>query len=186
MKWSVIGALTLAAAVAAANSASAQFPPPPSTSSMPGMTGMTGGGFPGMPGAAPPPPPGAQCGDFIKLREDAQQKGMAIGVAEKRKADRKEVCGLVQRYATAEGAALKFLVDNKTSCGVPDQAITSAKTSHETTLKFRTMVCSEQPQAKPKVPTLSEAIAPPSVDTAKNTKTGIGTFDTLTGNPLGK
>ena len=183
MKWSVIGALTLAAAVAAANSASAQFPPPPSTSSG-GMTGMTGGGFPGMPAA--PPPPAALCNDFIKLREDAQQKGAAIGTAEKRKADRKEVCGLVQRYAAAEGAALKFLVDNKTSCGVPDQAIASAKSSHETTLKFRTIVCTEQPQAKPKIPTLSEAIAPPSVDTAKNTKTGIGTFDTLTGNPLGK
>ncbi|MGD0024778.1 MAG: hypothetical protein ABSC37_09160 [Xanthobacteraceae bacterium] len=125
-----------------------------------------------------------QCNDFLKLRDDAQKKGNAIGAAEKRKADRKEVCTLVQSFATAEGAALKFLEDNKTWCGVPDQAISGAKTNHEKTLKFRTAVCSDAPQ--PRVPTLSDAIGTPSVDTAKNTKTGHGTFDTLTGNPLAK
>jgi len=33
---------------------------------------------------------------------------------------------------------------------------------------------------------LSDAIKAPSVDTAKDTKTGRGTFDTLTGNPLAR
>jgi hypothetical protein len=36
------------------------------------------------------------------------------------------------------------------------------------------------------VPTLSDAIGTPSVDTAGNTKTGRGTLDTLNGNPLAK
>jgi hypothetical protein len=127
-----------------------------------------------------------QCNDFVKLRDDAQKKGLAIAAAEKHKADRKEVCRLVQRYAVAEGAAVKFLENNKTWCGVPEQAISSAKASHQKTLKFRTVVCSEAPQPRLRVPTLSDAIGTPSVDTAKNTKTGHGTFDTLTGNPLAK
>jgi hypothetical protein len=33
---------------------------------------------------------------------------------------------------------------------------------------------------------LSDAIKTPTVDSATNTKTGHGTFDTLTGNPLSR
>jgi hypothetical protein len=36
------------------------------------------------------------------------------------------------------------------------------------------------------VPTLSDAIKAPSIDTDKNIKTGRGTLDTLTGNPLAR
>ena len=60
----------------------------------------------------------------------------------------------------------------------------ASKTNHERTLKFRDTVCAETPQAKP--PSLSDALGTPTLDTAKNTKTGKGTFDTLTGNPLAK
>jgi hypothetical protein len=82
---------------------------------------------------------------------------------------------------------VKFLIDNKSWCSIPDNVIVQAKSSHEKTSKFRTMVCTEAPQpGKPKAPTLSEAIGTPSVDSAKNTRTGRGTFDTLTGNPLAK
>ena len=52
-------------------------------------------------------------------------------------------------------------------------------------MKFRDTVCAEGPKAK--IPTLSDAIGTPPLDTgAKNTKTGRGTLDTLTGNPLAK
>ncbi len=89
------------------------------------------------------------------------------------------------RFSTAEAAALKFLEVNATWCGVPAEAIKSAKAAHEKTLKFRTVVCTEAP--KPHVPTLSDALGTPELDTAKNTKTGTGgTFDTLTGNPLAR
>lgn len=124
------------------------------------------------------------CDGFMPLRNDAQQKGQAIATAEKRHADRKELCTLVSRFYVAEGAALKFLEANKSWCGVPDQAITAARTTHTQTLKFRDVVCSPAPQ--PHVPTLSDAIGTPTLDTSKNTKTGHGTFDTLTGNPLAK
>jgi hypothetical protein len=126
-----------------------------------------------------------QCNGFIKLRTDAQQKASAIGAAEKHHATRKEVCTLVTWFSVAEAAALKFLEVNATWCGVPADAISSAKAAHEKTLKFRKVVCTEEP--KPRLPTLSDALGTPQLDTAKNTKTGKGgTFDTLTGNPLAK
>jgi hypothetical protein len=92
----------------------------------------------------------------------------------------------VQRFTTAEAAVVKFLEVNKTWCGVPEQLVQQAKANHEKTLKFRTAVCTEAPAAKPRPPSLSDAIGTPSVDSADNTKTGRGTFDTLTGNPLAK
>ncbi len=128
----------------------------------------------------------SQCNAFIPLRDDAQHKAAAVRAATEHKAERKEVCALVTRFATAEAAVVKFLETNKTWCGIPDEAVKSAKTSHEQTLKFRTVACSEAPAAQPKAPTLSDAIGTPSVDSAANTKTGRGTLDTLSGNPLAK
>ena len=128
----------------------------------------------------------AQCNAFIPLRDDAQQKAAAVRAATEHKAERKEVCALVTRFATAEAAVVKFLDANKTWCGIPDEAVKAAKTGHERTLKFRTVACSEAPAAQPKAPTLSDAISTPSVDSAANTKTGRGTLDTLNGNPLAK
>jgi hypothetical protein len=128
----------------------------------------------------------SQCNAFIPLRDDAQQKAAAVRAATEHKAERKEVCALVTRFATAEAAVVKFLEANKTWCGIPDEAVKAAKTSHEQTLKFRTVACSEAPAAQPKAPTLSDAIITPSVDSAANTKTGRGTLDTLSGNPLAK
>ena len=129
---------------------------------------------------------GLQCNDFLKLRNEAQQKASLVKAASLRKDDRKGMCAAVERFSAAEGLALKFLQDNMTWCGIPEQVVADAKANHEKTLKFRTIVCSEAPVAKPKPPTLSDAIATPSVDTAGNTKTGHGTFDTLTGNPLAR
>jgi hypothetical protein len=133
----------------------------------------------------PPPPGGApQCSEFPKLIEEAQKRGASVGVAIKGKVGRKEICALMTTFVAAEGKVIKFLQDNKTWCGIPDQAVAAARANHEKSLKFRTAACEEGP--KPRAPTLSDAIKGPSLDTAKNTKTGRGTFDTLTGNPLAK
>ena len=128
----------------------------------------------------------AICETFPQLRTDAQQKALAVRAGMERKADRKELCTLISRFYSAESTVIKFLEDNKTWCGIPQEAITSAKTNHEHTGKFRTAACTEQPAAKPRVPTLSDAITTPSVDTGDNTKTGRGTLDSLNGNPLAK
>jgi hypothetical protein len=132
----------------------------------------------------PPPPGGVQCNDFMKLTDEARKRSALVGAAVKAKADHKELCTLMTNFISAESTVLKFLEDNKVWCGVPEDVITASKANHEKALKFRTAACEEAPHAKP--PTLSDAIKPPSVDSAKNTKTGRGTFDTLTGNPLAR
>jgi hypothetical protein len=131
------------------------------------------------------PPGGAQCNDFAKLSDEAQKRGSAVGAAMKAKVDRKEICKLMTNFLAAESLVVKFLEDNKVWCGVPDQVIATSKASHEKSVKFRTEACNED-APHPKTPTLSEAIKLPSVDSSKNTKTGRGTFDTLTGNPLAR
>jgi hypothetical protein len=127
----------------------------------------------------------AICAEFMKLREEAQQKALAVKneTAKKAKADRKLICSLVTRFYSAEEGVLKFLVTNKSICGVPEEAITGAKTAHENTLKFKTAICTEAP--KPKQPTLSDALTAP-IDSSSNTKTGRGTLDSLGGNPLAR
>jgi hypothetical protein len=134
--------------------------------------------------AAQSPP---QCDAFRPLSMEAQKRADAVQTAMKAKVDRKQICTLMTTFVSAEDAVIKFLVDNKTWCGVPDQAIAVSKANHEKSVKFRTAACSEATAAEPKAPSLSDAIKTPTVDSAGNTKTGPGgTFDTLTGNPLGK
>ncbi len=127
-----------------------------------------------------------QCSAFLSIRDDAQKKALAVRTALSHHVDRKEICALATRFYAAEAGMVKFLDDNKTSCGIPEQAITVAKTNHEHTLKFRTAACADAPAAKPRAPSLSDAIDTPSVDTSTNTKTGHGTLDSLNGNPLAK
>jgi len=126
----------------------------------------------------------SQCNDFIKLRNDAQQKAQLVKAAGEHKEDRKGMCTALERFTAAEALALKFLEDNKTWCGIPDQVVADAKANHEKSVKFKDVVCSAPPAPKP--PSLSDVITTPSVDSGKNTKTGQGTLDTLTGNPLAK
>ena len=135
--------------------------------------------------AQQPPPGGTQCSDFGKLTAEAQKRSALVSAAMKAKADRKELCTLMTNFVAAETSVVKFLEANKVWCGVPDEALKASKTNHEKSVKFRTMACSEE-GPRPKAPSLSDAIKAPSVDTAKNTKTGRGTFDTLTGNPLAR
>ena len=103
----------------------------------------------------------AQCNTFVQLRDDAQKKALAVRTAVEHKVDRKEICTLVQRYYAAESAAVKFLEENKTWCGIPDEAIKAAKGNHEHTDKFRTAACSESPAQFPQADS-DEAICPQS------------------------
>jgi hypothetical protein len=165
---------------------SSPFPPPPQQSTFPPAPQQSvfpSGPMQGGPPVGGPPQSGI-CANFPKLRDEAKAKAEMVSAIGKRKGDRKEMCAAVQSFTAAEDKVVKFLDDNKVSCGVPAQAVTQAKTMHANTIKFRDTVCAEGP--KPKTPTLSDAIGTPSLDTGKNTSTGRGTLDTLTGNPLAK
>ena len=131
-----------------------------------------------------PPPLSGQCATFPRLRDEAKAKADAVSAVGKRHGDRKEMCSAVQSFTAAEDKVVKFLENNKTMCGVPDQAVVQAKTMHVNTVKFRDTVCAEGP--KPKAPSLSDAVSSTPLDSSANTRTGRGTLDTLTGNPLAK
>jgi hypothetical protein len=166
---------------------SSPFPAPPQQSTFPSAPQQSvfpSGSMQGGPPMGGPPPQSGICASFPKLRDEAKAKADAISVIGKKHGDRKDMCAAVQIFTAAEDKVVKFLEDNKTVCGVPEQAVAQAKTMHANTMKFRDTVCAEGP--KPKVPTLSDAIGSTPLDTSTNTKTGRGTLDTLTGNPLAK
>ena len=206
MNRSLVVGLALAAGMALSHAAQAQspfppapqqstFPPPPQQSQFPAPSQQSvfpsgpaqGGapmGGPPMGGMGGPPPQLGVCANFPKLRDEAKSKADAVSAVGKRHGDRKEMCAAVQNFTAAEDKVVKFLDDNKGPCSVPEQAVAQAKAMHVKTMQFRDTVCAEGP--KPKIPTLSDAIGTPSLDTGTNTRTGRGTLDTLTGNPLAK
>jgi hypothetical protein len=165
-----------APAQAAPGQGASPWPSSPQRSSFP--SGGGGAAF----GAPPQGAPAAQCQVFPKLRDEAAKKAEIVSEIGKKHGERAAMCGAVTNFFAAELKVVKFLEDNKGPCGVPDQAVQQAKLIHTNTQKFKDQVCAEGP--KPKIPTLSDAINTTPVDTKKNTHTGPGTFDTLTGNPL--
>lgn len=140
--------------------------------------------------AAPPPqqqtPP---CfADFSKLRDDTEKKGKAVQAASTRHANAKEACGLLNAFTGAEGKMLKYATDNATWCGIPPQVLQQIKASHGQAMELRGKICTAAAnaakQVAPRPPSLSDALGAPVPDSG-NIKTGRGTFDTLTGTPLG-
>lgn len=85
------------------------------------------------------------CDAFGLLKTELQQRARAVRASIEHKAERKDICAAVQRFYAAEGKVLKFLEDNKTSCGIADHTIKAIKGGHERNLKFRTAVCTEAP-----------------------------------------
>jgi hypothetical protein len=124
--------------------------------------------------------------DFAKLRDEAQRRAGLIRTASERKASAKEACALFNAFSAAELKMIKYATDNAATCGIPPQVVTQMKQGHAKTGEIRTKVC--QAAAAPlqqAAPSLSDALAAPVTD-SNNIKTGRGTFDTLTGTPLGK
>ncbi|MGH6684940.1 MAG: hypothetical protein ACRECA_13655 [Pseudolabrys sp.] len=137
--------------------------------------------------AAPPqgePPPCVK--EFLTLRDIAGKKASAIKTASARHAPAKEACSLFNAFSAAEAKMMKYAEDNSVWCGIPPQVIQDIKKSHTKTDEIRTRVCQAAAMpARPKGPSLSDALSAP-VTAPNNIKTGRGTFDTLTGTPLGK
>lgn len=126
---------------------------------------------------------------FVALRNDAATKAKALEAAGKRKhkPTAQEACGLFNAFSAAEGKLLKYADENATWCGIPPQVVSQMKTAHERTTTARTRVCrvAAEQRARPRGPTLSDALGAAAPD-ANNIKTGQGgTFDTLTGAPIG-
>jgi hypothetical protein len=136
--------------------------------------------FPPAPQQAPP------CvQEFGRLRDDAGKKAAAIRVASAHKAPASEACKLFNVFSAAEEKMVKYAEANSVWCGIPPQIITQIKQQHAKTAEIRTRVCqAAAAPPRPVGPTLSDSLGAPITD-SNNIKTGRGTFDTLTGTPLG-
>ena len=147
---------------------------------------------PQQPGGASPwdQPPQAQqqacIRDFVTLRADAEKKAKLIQAASQRKAPPKEACALFNSFAAAELKMIKYAQENTARCGIPPEAVSQMKKGHVNTANIRTKVCQAAAAGPPRpaAPSLSDALNAPIAD-SDNIKTGRGTFDTLTGTPLG-
>lgn len=124
--------------------------------------------------------------DFAKLREDTEKRAVAIRAAGERKASPREACQLFNAFVAAQSKMLKFASDNATWCSIPNQIMANLKEGIAKTSEIRTKVCqAAAAPPRPTGPSLSDALSGPVPD-SNNIKTGRGTFDTLTGSPLGK
>jgi hypothetical protein len=126
--------------------------------------------------------------EFVKLRDDAGSKARKIEAATKQKQrpSAQVACGLFNSYAAAEIKMIKYAEKNKGWCGIPDDFISQMKQAHARTDETRDRICQvAAAPPRPAGPSLSEALGA-TAPTAGNIKTGHGTFDTLTGTPLGE
>jgi hypothetical protein len=133
------------------------------------------------------PPQAPPCiKEFLRLRKDTETKGKAIQVVQ-HKATPQIACKLFNSYSAAEEKMLKYAEKNSTWCGIPGQVVASIKKGHARTLEIRTRVCRVAAEGPPRPPgpSLSDALGG-AIPDANNIKTGHGTFDTLTGTPLGE
>lgn len=124
--------------------------------------------------------------EFTPLRDDTEKKANAIRDASKKKVTPQVACTLFNALSAAEDKMVKFTAANVTSCGIPPQVVEQMKTSHARTLQIRAKVC--QAAAAPAAaapPSLGEALGTTPAPTPRNIKPGRGTYDTLTGTPLG-
>ena len=81
---------------------------------------------------------------------------------------------------------IKFATDKATSCGIPPEVLVNLKKGHVKTAEHPQQGLSGgRPAAlRPAAPSLSDALTAPVAD-SKNIRSGGGTFDTLSGTPLG-
>ncbi len=138
----------------------------------------------------PPPQPQQEppcVKEFGKLRDEAQKKAQAIRTASEHKVPPKEACALFNSFSAAETKLIKYAADNATWCGIPPEVVGNLKQAHSKTESIRTQVCRAAAAGPPRPvgPSLSDALGSTAVPDANNIRTGRGTYDTLTGTPLG-
>ncbi|HZP79327.1 MAG TPA: hypothetical protein VFB45_24550 [Pseudolabrys sp.] len=125
--------------------------------------------------------------EFVPLRDDAQKKAEAIKAASERHAPAIEACKLFKSFSAAEAKVIKYATDNSTWCGIPPQMLTQMKANHSQTVMMEGRICKAAAMGggAPAGPSLSDALGSSNLPDTQNIKRGRGTFDTLTGTPLG-
>jgi hypothetical protein len=125
--------------------------------------------------------------EFSALRAETEKRGKALQEAGKRKVPPQEACKMFNGLMAAEAKLIKFTDENSKWCGIPAQVSAQLKESHTRVKAVRDQVCSVAARpAAPAGPTLSDALGTSRLPDSSNIRTGRGTFDTLTGTPLGQ
>jgi hypothetical protein len=125
--------------------------------------------------------------DFMPLRQDAEKKAAAVRALHEKKGSPQQACELIGAFSEAEAKVLKFVEKNGSWCGIPDPVVNQMKANHAHTVELHKQICTAAANPpKPAGPSLSDALDPSGLTTDKVGKRGNGTFDTLTGNALGK
>lgn len=144
---------------------------------------------PGAPGGFAPPSQQQQqvcMSEFAPLRDDAEKKATAVRTASKRHPRPDEACNLFKILAASQEKLLKYVQVNATRCSIPPQVAGQLKTALTQVTTIRTKVCEAAARGPvPTGPSLSDALGTSRLADPSNIKTGRGTFDTLTGTPLG-
>jgi hypothetical protein len=135
------------------------------------------------PGQAQMPP----CmNEFAPLRDDTEKKAKAVQAASKRKPSPQEACRLFNALVGAQDKMNKFVAAKGASCGIPKEVGEQIKRALTQTDQVRARVCEAAARGPaPSGPSLSEALGTSRLADPSNIKRGGGTFDTLTGTPLG-
>jgi hypothetical protein len=148
----------------------------------PGMGGPGMGG-PGMaPGGSAAMPPCMS--QFLPMRAEAEKRAGVLQAGINHKKPRPEICQLFRNFSEAEEKVVKYAVANQVGCGIPPDAVAMMKKNHVKTAEVRDRVCAEGPKAAG--PNLGEALGTRTLPTAETTRSGTGTLDTLSGNPLAR
>ncbi len=125
--------------------------------------------------------------EFLAMRDDVERRAKAVQGAQKRKAHIKEACSLLTALLSAQQKMQKYTKEKGASCGVPPQVNTQLAEAIKQVAPAREKVCQMAEQGpQPAGPSLSDALGASTIPDADNVKTGRGTFDTLTGTPLGR
>ena len=147
-------------------------------------------GFGAPPAAAPQQQEPPCFKEFSALRSETEKRGKAIQAAGQKKVTPDVACKLFNSLMAAEVKLIKFTEENSKWCGIPPQVATQLKEGHGKVKQIRDRVCQAAAQgpARPAGPTLSDALGTSRLPDSSNIRTGKGggTFDTLTGSPIGQ
>lgn len=148
------------------------------------MTPVPRAGSPG--GGAPP------CmAEFTRLQAETDKHAKAAKEASKRKVPREQMCTQLKSFAAAIKKWAKYTADHASSCGIPSKVVDQIKVGAANIAKSKEQVCAGgmAGPGRPAAPTLSDALgqtAMPTAEPASRPSIATGTFDTLTGVPIGR
>ena len=124
---------------------------------------------------------------FVALRTDVEKHFETAKAALERRAPPAELCKLLTRFTSGEIKMIKYVEEKGPGCGFPANALPSMKASHSKSMEFRKQACNvaAAPRPRPAEPGLSDLLSPPVVN-KETTRSGRGTLDSLSGNPLAR